>query len=458
MSIRKIVAKFGGSNLKNTDDIQKVAEIIRRYGRPMVIVVSAFYGITDLLTRGIDDALKSREEVGVLVDSLKQLKRETINESIHEPEARAAAEEAIGERLDQLEKYLKGIHYIGEIPESIRDSILSYGERLSSLLLSLALRHLGIDAVEALPENIGLLTDGEFRNATVQYELSAPRIQEALAEDRIYIVPGFYGVSSEGKINLLGRGGSDYSAASLARCIEAESLDVWKDVPGFLSADPKLVENTLSIRHLSYREAAELSYFGARILHPRTVEPLLEPGIPLRIFNVDDPELPMRPVTVISREGNEDTGRAKSVTYTDDISILKIAGPGVGLKAGILARVTAALDAAGINLKSVVTAQTSINLYLSDSDLEGAARTVEGLEMAALTEIIPQRDLSIVALVGDEIADHPELAEQMLEALAEAAIPYRILSLGASQAAAYFVISRDRRTEAVRVLHSRIFN
>jgi aspartate kinase/aspartokinase/homoserine dehydrogenase 1 len=166
----------------------------------------------------------------------------------------------------------------------------------------------------------------------------------------------------------------------------------------------------------------------------------------------------MVPVTVISREGDADTGRARSVTYTDDISILKITGPGVGLKAGILARVTAALDAAGINLKSVVTAQTSINLYLSDADLDRAARVVEGLDMAALTDIIPQRDLSIVALVGDEIADPPELAEQMLESLAEASIPYRILSLGASQAAAYFVIPRESRTKAVKVLHARIFN
>jgi aspartate kinase/aspartokinase/homoserine dehydrogenase 1 len=453
----KIVAKFGGSNLKNKADIQKVVRIVRNYGRPMVIVVSAFYGITDFLTRGISDVLDDRDQVEVLVRSLTDLKGETIRESIDDPDAQEAARLALGERLDRLEKYLKGIHYIGEIPESVRDSILSYGERLSSLLLSLTLKHHGIEAEEALPEKIGLLTDGEYRNATVQYELSAPSVSRALAGDKVYVIPGFYGISEAGKVNLLGRGGSDYSAAAIARCIGAESLDIWKDVAGFRSADPKLVANSRPIAHLSYREAAELSYFGARILHPRTVEPLLKPNIPIRIFNVDDPDPELEPVTVISREGSGTSGRARSVTYTDDLAILKISGAGVGLKPGILARVTSALESAGINLKSVVTAQTAINLYLQEEDLDRAAAAVEGLEMASLTEILPRRNLSIIAMVGEEIADHPEIAEQMLEALAEAGIPYSILSLGASQAAAYFVIPRERRPEAVRVLHERIF-
>ena len=162
----------------------------------------------------------------------------------------------------------------------------------------------------------------------------------------------------------------------------------------------------------------------------RDLEPLLEPGIPLRIFNVDAPRPSLEPVTVISPSGSGTAGRARSVTYTDDFAILKISGPGVGLKPGILARVTAALDRAGINIKSVVTAQTAINLYLEDRDLPAAARIVRGLDMAALTDILPREDLSVVALVGEEIADHPEIAEQMLEALASAGIPWQILSLG----------------------------
>ena len=452
-----IVVKFGGSNLKNSSDIQKVVSIVRRYNRPLVIVVSAFYGITDVLTKGITDVLDDRDQVEVLVNSLQELKSQTISESINHPEAQKAARLALGERLKKLEKYLKGIHYIGEIPDSVRDSILSYGERLSSLLLSLTLTSHGIDAEEALPEDIGLLTDGEFRNASVQYGRSAQQVATALSGETTYVVPGFYGISTEGKINLLGRGGSDYSAAAIARCIGAESLDVWKDVAGFQSADPKLVPGARPVHRLSYREAAELSYFGARILHPRTVEPLLTPNIPIRIFNVDDPDPVLRPVTVISHNGSGISGQARSVTYTDDFAILKINGPGVGLKAGILARVTAALDGAGINLKSVVTAQTAINLYLEEGDLDRAAAVVAKLDLASLTEITPLADVSIVALVGDDIADHPEIAERMLEALSAAKIPFSILSLGASQAAAYFVIPRSRRPEAVTVLHERIF-
>ena len=139
----------------------------------------------------------------------------------------------------------------------------------------------------AMPEDIGLATDGAFRNASVDFPSSEAAVADTLSEDRIYIVPGFYGISADGRINLLGRGGSDYSAAAIARCIEAEALDVWKDVNGYMSADPGLIPSARRIAALSYDEAAELSYFGAKILHPRTVEPLIEKNIPVRIFNIN---------------------------------------------------------------------------------------------------------------------------------------------------------------------------
>ena len=166
-----------------------------------------------------------------------------------------------------------GIHYIGDIPDFIQDRILSYGEKLSSLLLTIILKYNGINADECLPEDMGLLTDGEFRNATIDFEGSIPNVEKALKEDKVYVVPGFYGISQEGKVTLLGRGGSDYSAAGIARCVRAESLDIWKDVNGYMTADPKMVDAPRRVRKLSYTEAAELSYFGAKILHPRTVEP-----------------------------------------------------------------------------------------------------------------------------------------------------------------------------------------
>ena len=318
------------------------------------------------------------------------------------------------------------------------------------------LNYHGITAQECLPEDIGLLTDGEQGNATVDFEASEKRVSAALPEDRVCVIPGFYGVDRQGRVTLLGRGGSDYSAAAVARCVDAEALDVWKDVNGYLSADPKLVSSPRRIERLGYSEAAELSYFGARILHPRTVEPLEDRGIPVRIFNIDRTEEGLKPLSLIGRDEDAPKG-PKSVTFTDDFAVLTLSGPGVGIRPGILARVTGALDSSGINIKSVVTSQTSINIYLNDADLERTDAVVQALNLQAVGQVIPRRDLSVVALVGDGLGEAPEVAEGMMEALDTMGIRFTIFSVGASDAAAYAVIPRTQRKSAVQGLHDRFF-
>ena len=370
--MQKRVVKFGGSNLKSREDIKKLVEIIGRYKEPIVVVVSAFFGITNYLAEGLETVRSDQSHVDSMRDFLQRMKRETIDEHISDS---ARAEEVfrkVAGRIEQLEKYLLGIHYIGEVPAFVEDRVLSYGERLSSLLLTEILEYSGIEALEKLPEDIGLVTDGEFRNATVDFERSEPLVRKALEGNRVCVVPGFYGVSPEGKVTLLGRGGSDYSAAAIARCVGAESLDIWKDVNGYMTADPKIVANPRRIDTLSYTEAAELSYFGAKILHPRTVEPLLDKGIPIRIFNIDNAD-PLAPaLSQITEAVTITPAVAKSVTYSDQFAMLKLSGPGVGVKHGVLASATSLLDAAGINIKSVITSQTVINLYLESYDLPKA--------------------------------------------------------------------------------------
>jgi len=452
----RCVVKFGGSNFKAAGDMAKILKAVRLYKEPPVIVVSAFYGITNELIEVMDSAVQNESEILRITERLKTMKRESLENHIDDDGAREAVYEKLRSRLDELSRILLGTHYIGEVPPFVRDRILSFGERLSSLIVAAVLDYHGIPAVERLPEDIGLVTDGEAGNAAVDFTASEATVASGLPEDKVCVIPGFYGVAPDGRITLLGRGGSDYSAAAVARCISAEALDVWKDVNGYLSADPKSVQNTRRIERLGYSEAAELSYFGAQILHPRTVEPLEDISIPIRIFNIDNCGDKLKPLSIIGPDADAPKG-PKSVTYSDDFAVLTLAGAGVGIKPGILAKVTAALDRSDINIKSVVTSQTAINLYLSEADLDRTDAVVRSLDVAAVNHVIPRRDLSVVALVGDGLGEAPEVAEGMMEALDKRGVRFTIFSVGASDAAAYAVIPRKQRAEAVRALHERYF-
>ena len=452
----RCVVKFGGSNFKAVGDMSKILRAVRLYERPPVIVVSAFYGITNELIAVMDSPTLDEGEIERIITRLKTMKRESLETHIDDAAVREEAYRRLALRLDDLSRVLLGTHYIGEIPPFIGDRILSYGERLSSLIVSAVLEHHGIPASECLPEEIGLITDGEEGNAAVDFETSEGAVVSKLPADRVCVIPGFYGVSASGRITLLGRGGSDYSAAAVARCIHASSMDVWKDVNGYLSADPKIVESPRRLSRLGYSEAAELSYFGARILHPRTVEPLEEPAIPIRVFNIDCGKPELNPLSIVGPDAEAPKG-PKSVTYSDDFAVLTLSGAGVGIRPGILARFTGALDVAGINIKSVVTSQTAINIYLNEADLERTHELTLSLNLPAVSRITPRGGLSVAAVVGDGLGEAREVAERMMEALDSQGIPFQILSVGASHAAAYAVIPRERRTAAVRALHEHCF-
>ncbi len=456
--MKKIVAKFGGSNLREHADILKLVKVIKAYNRPMVIVVSAFYGITNHLIRSLALVRQDEDQIKELTRFLLEMKESVIKENFSEGAAATKTLQKVEERIKELERYLTGIHYIGDVPDFVEDRVLSYGERLSSLLLADILCTHGVDAEEALPEEMPLITDGTFGNGTVDYELSTRGVKQRLSEDKVYVVPGFYGVSNGGKVNLLGRGGSDYSAAALARCLDAESLDVWKDVEGFMSADPKLVAHPCLIKSLTYTEAAELSYFGAGILHPRTVEPLREVNIPINIANINTFEGAIAPGTIVGADEVISRDVIKSVTYSSDVAILKLRGAGVGLQKGILAKVAVAIDRAGINIKSVITSQIAINLLLASHDIFRARRVIEELELPTITELVNIEDVAIIAAVGEGILDRPGVAARIFSAVASKNINVKMIASGASTVATYFLVSESDRDMAVSAIHDEFFS
>jgi aspartokinase/homoserine dehydrogenase 1 len=465
--MKKIVVKFGGSNLRRPQDIDRIVNVVQSYNRPLVLVVSAFFGITNALIACVKAAKEGSGTAVALAESqnytetLRALKKEIVEANISDPAHRARTEAALAVRLDQLDRYLTGIHCIGDVPTFVNDAILSYGERLSSLLLTEVLLSRGVKAREALPEDMGLITDGVFGNAACDFAVSAPQVAKALAGEGVIVVPGFYGVDQNGKATLFGRGGSDYSAASIAACIGAESLDVWKDVDGFLSADPGTVSAPRSIAQLNYLEAAELSYFGAKILHPRTVEPLFDRDIPIRILNITRPERGLQPFTIIDDQRRVTHDVVKSVTSTEDVAILKLHGPGVGFKPGILAQVTNTLDQHGINIKSVLTAQTAINLLVARDQLEAAYAALVEHHLAGVVEVSRNDAVAIVAVVGDGVLDASDvgsaIASRALSAAIAGGVRVCLAAAGASEVAAYMLVHQDDRKLALQLVHAEFF-
>ncbi|MFW6262404.1 MAG: aspartate kinase [Thermotogota bacterium] len=452
------VVKFGGSNLKKREDIAKLVKVIKRYDKPLIIVISALYGMTDTIISTIESVHRNFDSIDQLQDTLLTAHKAILTDYLEQPHDIKHTFCELEKRVEDLKKFLLGIHYIGEAPEFVRDTVLSYGERLSAFTLYKILNQLTITTIEATPEEIGLLTDGEFGNASVDFDKCSSQVASFFNEDLIYIVPGFYGISEVGKVNLFGRGGSDYSAAAIAKCVKAQSLDLWKDVKGFLSADPKIVPNAWNIKRMSYLEAAELSYFGAEIIHPRAFEPLKADNIPLNLFNIEGDLDTIKPLTVISSKAVKTSFIVKSCSYTDDIGILKLKGPGVGVKPGILADVTNAMKLEGINIKSVLTSQTIISILLSSHDLYKAYQLLQKLDVHGVNEVEIKDDISLIAIVGEGLNDTHGIAAKLFNAISRKRINAKIVSMGISDVASYFIVDSQQRNDAIKSIHEEFFN
>jgi aspartate kinase/aspartokinase/homoserine dehydrogenase 1 len=454
---QKIVIKIGGSNLKSTSDYQRLAQVVNAYNAPVLLVVSAYFGLTNKLINILDVATHDIARVEQFTRNLLGHNRQLVEENIPAGDFQDSTFRELEVRIKHLHKLLISIHHIGEVPAFLNDKVLSYGERLSSLLTSRILTSHGINSEEILPEDLGLITDGIHGFATCDFELSTESVRKKLSGEKTYIVPGFYGISQQNKVTLFGRGGSDYTAAAIAKCLDAKYLDVWKDVDGFLSADPGIVENPSKIERLSYNEAAELAYFGARILHPETISPLKSAYIPLRILNIEDFSGTINPSTIVNGSSDIHPDIIKSITYSDDFGILQLNGAGVGAKPGILAEVTQRLESEKVNIKSVITSQISINILLSKSDLERAYQSILETPLQKISQVQTETDISVIAVVGKGLTEQAGIMYKILGAVASKNINIHTVVMGASKVSAYLIVHRSDRDATIKTIHQSFF-
>ncbi|WP_232362581.1 aspartate kinase [Desulfogranum mediterraneum] len=452
------VIKIGGGCLKGIKTIRHISRLIPSYGKGHILVVSALYGVTDILINGIDKALKDEELILPHLEIILKLHLSVATHLMESAECVQGYKRELADTVKLLERYYYGLNFTGELTPKMADAISCLGERFSAQLLAWTLRSYGLNCGYMFPQEMPLYTDGKFGDATVDLEATGKALQDSLlpylaAHDMVF-VPGFYGVSQKGEITTFGRGGSDYSAAAIAAAADAEVLEIWKDVDGFMTADPKFVPQAEFIHCLSYEECAELSYFGATILHPRTVEPVRQRGIEIVIKNTMRPEARG---TVITDSSGQSAKIIKSITYTEDIAILKVHASGVGYRPGILSIVSGAITDAALNIKSVVATQTCISFLLSKKDLDPAFAALERIQPRPYRLLEREDELVLLAIVGEGLSSSMGVAARCFSAISGEDINVEMISFGPSKAALYFLLHRDKLYQGVHALHQTFF-
>ena len=452
------VMKFGGGCLKNAETLGRVADIVARERRKPAVVVSALQGVTDQLIAGAAAARIDERTIPDRISRLWDRHVKVAEGAIRDEAVREETLRAIEIALQRTERLLYGVAYTGEASPAIHNRVLSGGERLAARLVAGAVRARGIAARPLDSDRIGLVTDDNLENATANLALFRRSFRRTAAEIRrglyVPVVTGFFGVTPEGRISLFGRNGSDYSASVLAHGLDARRLEIWKDVGGFMSADPGAEKSARKIDRLSYYEAAELAYFGARILHPRTLEPLTGMAADVRIKSLADPD---DPGTEIGRRAPVRRNVVKSVTANEGIALLRIHGPGVGYKPGIIGRIGRRLSELRINIYSIITAQTCINLLVDRKDARRGYQALRDDRNGVMARIDLEEDVSLVAVVGEGMVERRGVAAQIFSAVARAGINVEMISSGASEVATYFIVDRADTGRAVRALHREFF-
>ncbi len=448
------VAKFGGACVSKPEMYDRVADVVKEGSRRRFVVVSAVQGITDSLVQTIGRPREEKEIDQYLADLRKR--HIALLPADHGNGERTL--EAIDALLTKLERLLYGIAYTEEITPRIRDFVLSFGERLSAQVVAANLRSRGVEAEAFEADQIGLMTDENYGNATALLDETrahlAPFLRRQADAGHASVVTGFFGLSPEGKTATFGRGGSDYSAAVVAHALELRTVEIWKDVGGFMSADPKIVPDAFPLSVLSYDEAAELSYVGAKVLHPRAVLPARAGHASIFLKNI------YRPDDIGTRIGPDTVDRSgdvKSVSFVRDLATLKVYATGLGSDEVLLSRSSTALANAGVNIYSAATSQTCV-AFLIESDAVGKSKkALSRIAGLSLEKVEASPHASLICFVGEGIGYSHGIAARVFRAVAELGINVQFITAGASMVAYQFTVDTKDLEQAVRAVHKEFF-
>lgn len=457
------VLKFGGTSVGSTENIKKVIQILDNYSKEdsLICVVSAVGGITDKLLKAGELAQNKNESYLAEYKLIKQIHLDILSELI--PNQNEASKEYLESKLHALKNLLDGIYLINELSPKTSDKLVSFGELLSSFIIAETMKSYGLNAVRKNSQEL-IITNSNFSKAEVNYTLTNHNIRDYFkrANQRITILPGFISTSESGEVTTLGRGGSDFTAAIVAAALQVNRLEIWTDVSGMYTANPKLVKQAFPIERLSYQEAMELSHFGAKVLYPPTVQPVLDLGIPIHIKNTMQPEASGTIITNENTNGNSTT--AKGISNISDIALLTLQGNGMVGIPGFSKRLFETLAQEKINVILITQASSehSICFGIDEKDAEKAEKAINvsfenEISLHKIDPIIVEKDLSIVALIGDNMKNHQGISGRMFSALGKNNINIRAIAQGASEKNISTVIAQKDVKKALNTIHERFF-
>ncbi|HSW79387.1 MAG TPA: aspartate kinase [Candidatus Saccharimonadales bacterium] len=458
-----IVMKFGGTSIGSAERMRNVAKIVADAHKNVkpVVVVSAMSTVTDLLLSAANNASNGRKSKTLRdLERLETIHLNTISDLNLGDETSVRLHESISGLLSELGNLLDSILVMGELTGRARDKILSFGERMSIQLVASALEADGIQAkpIEATKLIVTTDTFGDARPILEESLTAKTKINKLTSKNIVPVVTGFIGATHDGITTTLGRGGSDYSATILGNCIDADEVWIYTDVDGAMTADPRIIPEAKTIPELSYAEAAELSYFGAKVLHPLTMVPASLKDIPIRVKNTFNPDAPG---TKISNRKNRAKNGCKAISSMNRLSLITVQGQGMTGVPGIAAKVFGTIAAQQINVLfiSQASSEYNISLVVRHDDGEKAVRVLREAFEAELARrniesVKLEENLAIIAVVGDNMQGHPGAAGKTFSALGNAGVNVVAIAQGSSELNISLVVNQTDVPVAVQSIHN----
>ncbi|MBF8150053.1 bifunctional aspartate kinase/homoserine dehydrogenase I [Winogradskyella sp. F6397] len=466
------VLKFGGTSVGSAENINKVISILDQQSKTtnIAVVVSAVGGITDKLLEAASLACDKNLDYKQKYDTIWSIHNSVIEGLFSNTKNDKALQkqqdelqELVSEKLNALKSLLNGIYLINELSPKTKDKLLSFGEDLSSTIIYHTLHSRSVDATLKNSQEL-ITTDANFNNATVNFKITNPKIQSFFESNSkaIVLLPGFVSKSVNGDITTLGRGGSDYTAAIIAAAMEVDELQIWTDVSGMYTTNPKLVKQAAPIVELSYKEAVELSHFGAKVLYPPTVMPVLKKKIPIVIKNTLDPEAIGTTITQnVTPNGNSPV---KGISNIDNVALLTLQGNGMVGVPGFSKRLFETLAQEKINIILITqsSSEHTICIGISDFDAQRAKEAVDAvfeyeITLHKIDPIVLETNLSIIAVIGDKMKNHQGISGKMFSTLGKNNVNIRAIAQGASERNISAVIHKNDVKKALNSLHEQFF-
>ncbi len=457
------VLKFGGSSVANADNIEKVAKIVESKSKTgsIALIVSALGGITDLLLDCGQLAAEGNEQYKEQLLIIEKRHLDAVRSLV--PIAHQSGTLTLVKVFcNELEDICKGIFLLKEFTPITKDRITSYGELLSSSIITARLLNSGVDAIWKDAREL-IVTDNNHTNAVVNFKLTNEIIAQFFNESKktVTVIPGFIGADGNGKTTTLGRGGSDYTAAIVAAAIDADSLEIWTDVAGIMTADPRIVKAAKAIPHISYQEAMELSHFGAKVIYPPTIQPVMKKEIPVWIKNTFSPD---EYGTLIKSSTGNNESSISGITSINEIALLSLEGNGMIGIPGFSKRLFESLAEQKINVILITqsSSEHSICVGIDQRNALLAKAAIDNMfayeiETGKVDPLIVENELSIVALVGDNMKNHTGISGKMFSALGRNGINIRAIAQGSSERNISAVVFKKDVKKAVNVLHEDFF-